>query len=183
MRKVLTAVALVCTIAAPSFADNISVYGDAAGNQCFLSGLVSPPAQNAFYIVHKLNAGSTAAQFKVTDTSGLFAASQNTPYLSIGTWNTDLSLAYGGCVIGNHVVMTLNFFWFGGAPNCNQKLTIDPAPASPIPGSIALVDCALPSGNLEAATGGSGYMSPACAGQCAVATQSTTWGSVKALYK
>lgn len=186
MKKILMMALALTMCASAASADHIGVYGDAEGNTCWLASLATPPAQNAFYVVHKLNTGSTASQFKVNDTSGLIAASQNTPYLSIGTWNTDLSLAYGGCVIGNHVLITLNFFFFGGAPTCGNTLQIVPAPTTPVPGSVAIVDCAQPSGNLEPATAGTGYLLTNCVtqGECDPnATASTTWGQIKSLYR
>jgi hypothetical protein len=183
MKKMLLVVSLLM-IATAASADHIGVYGDLAGGQCWLSTLAAPPASNNLYVIHKFNTGSTAAQFKVEDTSGLFPTTQTYPpaYLTIGTWNTDLSVAYGGCVIGDHVVATLSFLWFGAPANCNQAVKVVPVPTSPISGQVALVDCAQPSGNLETATASGARMLPSC-GNCAVAAETSTWGSVKALYR
>jgi hypothetical protein len=187
MKKVLMMALALTMCAGAASADHIGIYGDPAGNQCWLSTLSGPPASNNFYVVHKLNAGSTASQWKVNDTSGLFPTTQIAPagYLTIGTWNTDMSIAYGGCVIGDHVILTLSFLWFGAPANCNQTLALVPAPTSPIPGEVALVDCAQPSGNLETATAGTGYNLPGCVtGSCDPnATASTTWGQIKSLYR
>ncbi len=71
--------------------DNIGIYSDEAGVCCNLTILVSPPAYNSLYIIHEFNNdGSVASQFKVNDYSGLFAASQSSTFLTLGTWNTDL---------------------------------------------------------------------------------------------
>jgi hypothetical protein len=187
MKKVLLMTLALMMVASVALADHIGVYADQAGTDCDLNTLSFPPTNNTLYIVHKFNAGSTASQFKVTDTSGLFATTQTTPYLSIGTWNTDLSLAYGGCVIGDHVLMTLNFLFFGSpAPTCANTLEIGPAPTSPIPGSVALVDCATPSGNLEPVTAGRAYVTGGCidpANCNPTGTASKTWGGIKALYR
>lgn len=187
MKKVLMLALALTMCAGAASADHIGIYGDQAGGNCWLTGLVAPPGSNSFYVVHKLNVGSTASQFRVNDTSGLFATTQTFPagYLTIGTWNTDLSIAYGGCVIGDHVVATLSFLWFGAPANCGQTLAIVPAPTSPIPGEVALVDCAVPSGNLETATAGTGYLLPGCVtGSCDPnAATTSTWGQIKSLYR
>jgi hypothetical protein len=170
--------------AGAAMADHIGIYSDAAGANCALTNLVTPPGNNALYIVHKFNAGSTASQFKVNDASSLFATTQVTPYLALGSYSTDLSLAYGGCVIGDHLLMTLNYLWFGAPTTCANTLDVVPAPTSPIPGAIALVDCATPA-NVETVTGGRGYVAGGCVGPSGcdpTATSSTTWGGIKALY-
>lgn len=186
-RILLTVLAILSLGIGAAQADDISVYADQFGQDCVLNTLVLPPGSNSTYIVHKFNAGSTAAQFKVNDTSGLFATTQTTPYLALGTWNTDLSLAYGGCVTGDHVLMTLNFLWFGGPFNCGNQLVTVPAPTSPIPGSIAIVDCGNPA-HLETASGGQMFFGPdgeICnPTDCAVnAATESTWGAMKALYR
>jgi hypothetical protein len=82
--------------------------------------------------------------------------------------------------------MTLAFFVVSPPANCNASLAIVPAPGSPIPGQVALVDCAVPSGNLKPATSGSMYFATGCIDPAAcnpTATASKTWGGVKALYR
>jgi hypothetical protein len=189
MKRFLTAFLALSLCAGAVLADDISIYADQLAEQCVLTTLVPPPGTNNVYVVHKFNLGSTASQFKVTDTSGLFATTQTFPagYLTIGTWNTDLSIAYGGCVIGDHVVATLSFLWFGAPFNCGNQLVTGPAPTTPIPGEIAIVDCAQPSGNLEPASSGQLFFGPngdICnPTHCGVnAATESTWGAVKALY-
>jgi hypothetical protein len=190
MKKVLLMTLALTMCAGAAMADHIGIYADQAGMTCYLSGLVTPPGNNAMYIVHKLNPGSTAAQFKVTDATagGLFPTTQTTPYLALGTWNTDWSLAYGGCVVNDHVLATLNFLWFGSPLACHQTLTIDPAPTSPVPGAVALVDCSVPDAQLKTASGGrafAGVPEDSCPASCNEpnATENSTWGQVKALYR
>jgi len=181
----------ILLIVAPgvALADQIGVFVDPAGTVCRLATPLPAPANNAFYIVHRFNTGATASQFKVVDATGLFPASQSTPYLLLGTWNVDLSLAYGGCVLGDHMLMTLNFFWFGGAlpTGCTENLYLAAAPTSPIPGEIAIVDCAQPSGNIKPATSRAGVVYSSDANSCGACPHApvaeSTWGGVKALYR
>ena len=186
-RILLTVLAILSLGIGAAQADDISVYADQFGQDCVLNTLVLPPGSNSTYIVHKFNAGSTAAQFKVNDTSGLFATTQTTPYLALGTWNTDLSLAYGGCVTGDHVLMTLNFLWFGEPTTCENMLIVVPSPTSPVPGEVAVARCGDPI-VVVGATGGHAYVGPEsdtcpCLCQCPHPVHETTWGGVKALYR
>lgn len=188
MKKVLLMTLALTMCAGAAMADHLGIYADQGGVSCALTTLVPPPGNNALYIVHKFNAGATASQFKVTDASSLFPTTQTTPYLALGAWNSDQSLAYGGCVVGDHVIMTLNFLWFGTPVTCANTMEVTPAPTSPVPGAIAIVDCGQPSGSLETATGGRAYVGPGsnnCPGGCnePSATSSTTWGGIKALYR
>ena len=192
MTKPLLAALALLIIGNGAVADHISVYAHPAGICCRLETLAVPPAINTLYIVHKFNFnGAAASQFKVSDTSGLFATTQTTPFLSIGLWNTDLSLSYGACLTGDILVMTLNFLWFGNPiTGCNNQLVVVPAPTSAIPGEIATVECDFQT--LVPATGGRFVIDPTstCGGVCGdlepcppVATESRTWGGIKALYQ
>ncbi len=165
-------------------ADHVSIYADQLGGSCGLTNLQPPPANNPLYIIHKFNGnGTSASQFKVNDLSGLFAASQTTTFLVLGTWNTDLSVSYGGCVVGDINVMTLNFLWFGTPiSGCNNTLTVVAAPTSPIPGEVATVECDF--ATLTPATGGRANVG-STANECCIdiATEENTWGGIKALYQ
>lgn len=190
MKKVLLMTLALMVCAGAAMADHIGLYSDQAGLSCALVALAPPPANNSVYMIHKFNAnGSTAIQFKVTDASGLFFANAQFPaaFLTIGTWNSDLSVAYGSCLIGDVAVGTLNFFWFGTPiTGCNNTLTIEAAPTSPIPGQIATVECDLQT--TTAITGGRlwvGATAATCPGGACdpLAAQENTWGGVKALYR
>lgn len=186
MKKVLLMTLALMVCAMPALADHIGTYADVAGTSCVMTQFAPFPTPNNMYIVHKFNPGSTASQFKVNDTTGFIASSQVTPYLSIGTWNVDLSLAYGGCVVGDHLLMTLSFFVVTPPATCGGTLDIVPAPTSPVPGAVALVDCATPSGNLKTATGGRMFFVAGCIDPSAcnpTGTLNTTWGGIKALYR
>ena len=166
MKKVLLmTVALMVCASATMAADRIGIYSDQSGVNCALTTLVAPPGNNALYIIHKFNGnGSSASQFKVND----------------------LSVSYGGCVVGDINVMTLNFLWFGTPiSGCNNTLTVVAAPTSPIPGEVATVECDF--ATLTPASGGTAWVgtgSNTCTGACdPVPTQENTWGGIKALYR
>jgi hypothetical protein len=182
MKRVLLIALTALMIAGGAAADHISIYSDLTATTCFMSTLQPPPANNAVYIIHRFNGnGASASQFKVNDLSGLFAASQTTTFLVLGTWNTDLSVSYGGCVVGDIAVMTLNFLWFGTPiSGCNNTLTVVAAPTSPIPGEIATVECDF--ATLTSASGGRFFFGLNSGTCCVDPTQENTWGGIKALY-
>lgn len=186
MKKVLLMTLALTMCAGAAMADHIGIYSDQGGLSCALTTLAPIPGNNTVYIVHKYNTGSAASQFKVTDTSGLIPLSQTTTYLSLGTWNADLSLSYGGCAAGDLVLMTLSFFWGGVAPTCANTLEIAPAPTSPIAGSVALVECDFET--VTPVSAGRSFFGPGsdtCPAGCnePSATNTATWGSIKALYR
>jgi hypothetical protein len=188
MNRFIAVIALACSTATLARADHISVFEDPTGYDCSLNQLVEPPALNSFYTVHKYNAGSTASQFKVNvDASGLFPHSFTSPYLILGSWPDGVSIGYGGCVAGDHVLMTLNFLWFGEPTTCENMLIVVPSPTSPVPGEVAVARCGDPI-VVVGATGGHAYVGPEsdtcpCLCQCPHPVHETTWGGVKALYR
>jgi hypothetical protein len=190
MKLLLLAIAFMI-YAGAARCDCFGIYSNPQLSGCFLT-LLEPPAYNFVYVIQKFNLGSAASQFKVIDNSGLFPASQQTPYLALGTWNTDLSLAYGDCIFGDHVLLTLGFIWFGDPiVGCENWLSVGAAPTSPISGSIAVVDCGPP---WTYRTGGSGWPfhfgadAQSCEFDCGCEHHETpvaasTWGAVKAMYR
>jgi hypothetical protein len=139
------------------------------------------------YVFHQFSAGASGSQFRVLDTTGFLATTQSTIIgTSVGTWNTDWSIAYGACLIGDLHIATLNFFYFGSPLLCANRMEITPAPTSAIPGAIIFANCAQ---ELETATGGQIWFGPGSqAGPmgcwCVVlAAQEATWGAVKVLYR
>jgi hypothetical protein len=175
--------------------DHISIYADTGGEYCHLSSLVPFPDYIELYIVHKFSDGTAGSQFKVNDASGLYPVAQTVPtgYLSLGFWTSDLVIVYGGeCVVGDHVIMKLSFFWLGQPiEGCNNTLDVAAAPTSPIPGEIIVVDCAPQPGFEPASTGPSFYIGPESEncldppGSCIppIPAHTATWGAVKALYR
>jgi len=190
MKKVLLMTLALMVCASAAMADHVGLYADQGGTNCALVTLAPAPTLNPVYMIHKFNAnGATAIQYKVTDTTGLFFsnAAFNPVFLVIGTYNTDLSVAYTSCLVGDVLVGTLNYFWFGNPiSGCGASDTIEAAPTSPIPGAIATVECDL--ATVTAITGGKLWVGPNAAtcpgGPCdPLAAQENTWGGVKALYR
>jgi hypothetical protein len=172
-------------------ADEFGLATDIQLNTCALVNPVLYPERNTLYVYQLYNRGSAAAQFKIDDTSGLFFFSWSSPYLALGTPNTDISIAYGSCVFDTHVLLTLEYLWFGNPiTGCNNRLVVAPAPTSPIPGEIVIVACdwtTLRTGwsrtTYVGADAGScgGFLGSCCL--CVVPVRSATWGSIKAMFR
>src|SRR5262245_16324520 len=192
MRKSLLLALALLVPSGSAVADHIGIYGNEAGWCCELLLHGPPPLINKIHIIHKFNGnGATAVQFKILDQSGLFFANAQFPasFLTLGAYNTDLSVAYGSCLVGDVLVGTRNFYWFGNPlTSCTSTLTVDDAPTSPIPGEIATIECDLQT--VIQASGGrmwvSSTLSSCCEFDCTASplpVAEQTWGGIKALYR
>jgi hypothetical protein len=178
MKKVLMLSLAILMVASYAMADDIGVYTDQAGTDCdFVATGIGPLT---VYVVHH-TAGATGSQFKVVNTSSWsFSASVLGGFLSIGDAFSDLSLAYGGCNAGPAIaVVALNGFTFPfpGAP-CGQ-ITVQAAPNKV---GVIGVDCIfaeLP------ASAGKIVFDPNATCPCVEpnATEQSTWGNIKSLYR
>jgi hypothetical protein len=169
-------------------ADHFGIYTANDGLDCALE-VVPTGVPFGVHVIHKFNAGAGAAQFRVVDTTGFLALNQTTiAGLALGAWNTDWSIAYGAaCLQGDLLIATLNFLSLGGVVSCPANgLSLLDAPTSPVPGSIALVNCG---GDFETGSGGTlwvGANAQTCVSPTGCdpsAVSQTTWGGVKALYR
>ncbi len=168
MKKVLLLMVAVLMISSVAMADHIGVYSDNTGASCALgaAGQFNPSAT----VIHKFTAGATGSRFKVTFPGGTAFFGFNTPYVPVGALNSDISLGYGSCLSGTIVLGTINAI-YGPGTGMVEKADLQSI--------ILYTNCLfaeLP------ATGGNFYV--AGTGNCGeVATEQSTWGSVKALYR
>jgi hypothetical protein len=165
---------------------DISTYSDAAGTSCGVADAIAPFQFIDVFLLHKHTGGATASQFKVSLTGGstmTFSSQTVAPgMLNLGNANDDISIAYGGCVQGDFLILTVRYLGFGTSPACS-RIVLEPAATSPLPGELAMVDCSQPSGNLEVPGSGQAIINPDGTCQCDVPVRTTTWGSIKALYR
>jgi hypothetical protein len=177
MKKVLLIGLGVVLAANVAFADHIGIYGDAAGATCTLA-LLAPFAPINTYVIHKFTTGTTGSQWKIIDTSTLFQAGTASPYAVLGNAYTGASVAYGGCLVGQVTAMTLTHLWFGQAVVCGKMEVV----SDPLAPYIQVTDCNFAA---KQATGGQFFFNPngTCTNCNEVATETTTWGTIKALYR
>ncbi len=170
MKRVLLLLNLVLVVNAPaSFAiSHIGIYRDATGQSCTLD----PGYNNSVVVMHRYAWDADWIHFRVdfSNAAGSTFISFSTPYITVGSLTTDLLLAYNGsCMSGDIVVGTITAILEGG------YLEVTPGDGYPV---IEVDDCWF---QMLPATGGRAYIGTECT--LPVATEQTTWGSVKALYR
>jgi hypothetical protein len=166
MKKVLLLTLAVLMISSVAMADHIGVYTDASGSSCLIA-----PGSSSVTIVHKFSLGTTLSRWKIVLAPGSTFFAFNSPYPAIGTATSDISVAYGSCMTGSFSIGQVFGAYSSG------EITIVAADGQPY---IIYANCdfaELP------ASGGSAW-SGGATGDChEVATEQSTWGSVKALYR
>jgi len=166
MKKVLLLMVAALMISSVAMADHFGVYTDASGSSCLLAAGFTSTAT----VCEKFSLGSTGSRFKVTLPAGSTFFSFNTTWVPIGVLTSDLSLAYGQCLPG-----TIPLGQIVAILNPGQ---IDVLPADAF-ATIIFTNCDF--GEFPA-TGGNAYVG--VTGPCnEIATEKSTWGSVKALYR
>jgi len=175
---------LILAIAAPAFAQypdglvgDISAYGDEAGSTCDLvaNGGNAPVP---LFIVHKFSdgGGATGCRFKVTIPTGLSVFGFNTTFVPIGQVGSDLSLAYGVCINATTSLGSLIAFSTTASPACSYVSVVAADNFSdPIATDCIFGEYRVPTGQSIVNNDGN------C--PCDIATQPSTWGRVKSLYR
>lgn len=168
MKKVLLLMVAVLMVSSVAMAEHIGVYADANGNSCSLAPGFQSGATAA--VIEKFSTGTTGSRFKVTLPAGSSFFSFASPYTPVGNLLTDLSMGYGQCLSGSVVIGNIIAILGAGS---GSVLAADLQP------NIIYTNCdfaELP------ATGGDYFVGGT--GNCKeVATEPTTWGQVKALYR
>jgi hypothetical protein len=168
MKKVLLLMVAVLMISSAAMANHFGMYADATGASCGLgaAGQFSPTAT----LIEKFSAGSTGCRLKVVFPAGTSFFGFNSPFVPVGGLTTDLSLGYGQCLSGSIVLGTVNAIYAAGT---GSVVAADLQP------NILYTDCSF---GEYPGTGGTFYVGGT--GPCnEVATEPSTWGQVKALYR
>ncbi len=180
MKKVLMICLAIGLIGGPAMADHVGIYTDQVGATGNCS--MVPPAFSPFsiYVVHQSAAGATASQFKVVNSSGYsLSASVLGGFLAIGDAFTDLTLAYGACLDGAWGILSLSGFGFPVPGQVCGLVEVLPAPGK---AAVIAVNCALV--ELPATAGRFTFNADAtCPCIPPNATEASTWGKVKSLYR
>lgn len=176
MRKMLMLCALLL-IALPQIAaaDHIGVYSDASGSGC----MIAPGISTTSAVVHKFSLGAVGSRFRVAFPPGTTVYAFNTwnAYPAVGDVQTGIGVAYGTCLQGSWAVGTFVADYAPGAVCMHSAIGFP---------TINYFDCnfdELPASGSGASVGspcGAHNGGPACG---PVAVESSTWGSVKSLYR
>jgi len=169
MKKVLLLMVAVLMISTAAMADHFGLYSDASGSSCLLALGFNPNVT----LIEKFSLGTTGCRLSV-DMGGNGNFGFTTPWVPVGNIATDLSLAYGSCQSGSVVLGTLTM----NLTASGSTMKVLPAQLFP---TIIYTNCSfaeLP------ATGGKANVGTGSATDCGeVATEPSTWGQVKALYR
>jgi len=177
----------LCVGAAPAFGQGgqIGMFRTASGIICQVydqAGLVSIP------VVHVLTPGATACQFSAPLpgcwTNAIFLSDTAVFPVTIGSSQAGVAVGYGACLGSPIHVLTINVFSQTPITDpyacCGWPVLPDPNVVS---GKIEVVDC------VNDLLYADGVMSYVVAGEgnqcedCTTATEQSTWGAVKALYR
>ncbi len=181
-RIALLAVCLVA-LAAPAFAQinpqvgDISMYSDDQGSNCNITanggGAFLQP-----YMIQKFSngGGCTGIRFKITVPTGMSIVGFSTQYVPVGSVAGDLSIAYGICQSTQFVVGQLQVLSLTASPACSYVSVVAADNfANPIATDCLFGEYPIKTGQAIVNADGS------C--PCSVATEPTSWGKVKALYR
>jgi hypothetical protein len=168
-------VALLPTEAEAQPSDKLLIFSDEALTDSTLTD--DTPRIVTFYIVQTEASLGTASgvRFRTVASEGFTGVwlGDATSNIAFGTSNTDIAVGYGGCKAPPIVVVAATYQLFGTSSACSG-LSIAPAPGFLC--AIALSDagcffemCVVKLGAIQV--------------NCPVATEPTTWGQVKALYR
>lgn len=185
MKKFVLTVAILALCASPVFAQTGSpgFYADAPGTSCNITVPTLTPFN--VYVVHKSTGGATGSQWLFNPSGvdpgltaiGSGSAGPAAP-LVIGSPETGISFAYGGCVTGDLHIWTFNFFSAAGVPACTYlELLHDPAALTP---GVLSIDCTFAEITVDP---GEGIMNANGTCDCVVSAKRSTWGKVKSLYR
>ena len=170
MKKVLLLMVAVLMISSVAMAEHIGVYADNTGTSCSLTPGFQSGTTAA--IIEKFSTGTTGSRFKVTLPAGSSFFSFSSPYTPVGGLTTDLSLGYGQCL--NGTVVLGNIIAILGAGS-GAVLAADLQP------NIIYTNCLFAELPASGGTYTVGAPDPDACKE--VATEPTTWGQVKALYR
>ncbi|HEX6790240.1 MAG TPA: hypothetical protein VF247_02930 [Candidatus Krumholzibacteria bacterium] len=169
-KRFLLVVTLVVCFALPASGEHIGIYQDEFGYGCSLPTGFNMTAA----VVLKYAPFTTGVRFRIEPPAGTSIAAFTTPYITIGSLDTDMSLAFGQCIdnTGSISLGTITANWTAGTA------WVRPALGQTI---IMKTDCnfnELPIYGCYAFIG-----TPGLCCEDIIATESSTWGKVKSLYR
>jgi len=158
----------------------VDVYADINHTTCALYDNVQPPVVYVYYFLSGAT-GATGVEFaavKPACWTGATWVGDSTPYVSIGRSQTDWAIGFQGCRQGTIFVGTSAYVVSGtGTPCCQVRAHISADQ------HFDYADCTFTV--LPLMTGTSVTINPnaSCACQQPLATEATSWGRVKSLYR
>ena len=183
--KFLACLLVVAALAVPATAHSteaIQIAADEQGLNCMLSD--APPRVVDVYVLVRSLVGVTAASFRVWQSPGFTGqlsgvTVSDASYFWLGDVESGVDVAFAACLTGQVPVARLTYVVLGTSESCSYLDVL--AKVDDEMGTPWLLDCAFmvtpPAVWALAINWVNGC------GICPNATQQTTWGAVKALYR
>lgn len=175
-RRVLTIIAGILLAASSARAGywELHIYSDAALTDSSIND--SSPRIVNFYVVEKGSfQGATGVRFSTEPTAGFTGVwlGDATSYYKVGSSPTDIAVGYAACIPPPILVMTMTYQLYGTSSPCSELRIVPPdhSPCAYTPD----MDCSFVEGCITDLR--SLHIN------CPLATEPTTWGKVKALYR
>lgn len=170
------------------------VEGAQGGYNC--SMVDATPGVHSLDVVHMYNIGATAVRFKIESSPGMTMTylSEDHPFaFTDGNTQDGITICYGSCAVGDQLVATIHYMAYGTSDPCTEILVVPHPDAH----TIDMVDC---EGTPQAVYAGDIYVQE-YQGECGcpdlhafegtprafacnpLSIRSTTWSSIKALYR
>ena len=159
---------------------SIGIFTDQLATDCNI--IDGSMGLKSVYIIHVGTNGATASMWKLDVDPGVTMqyVGETSPFQTIiGDTQNGISIAYASCLSGQFLVATVNYFAQGTSTAC-AYMSIVPNPAAPS-GNVEIVNCSFQKHELP--KGGQAIVNPDGTCQCNVGTQTTSWGSIKSLYR
>ena len=159
----------------------IDLHGDANAFSCSINDIGTGPI--TVYVFHNLTGGSQASRFRISTSAsftGVYVSEQFPPsFIAVGELATGVIISYSTCLTGSFAIAAIHFVGSGTSLPCSY-LEVEPAPGRD---AIEVADCV--NGINTTATHGRLYVNPdlGCEEWCILATEGSTWGKIKALYR
>ena len=198
MKLLLLVFLCVSVVVSPALSEEIFLSDGSNLGACAM--LVPPFQMSTVYVVHTLSPGASGSTWKLdyAAPANLVAlGSSFAPFSSTGDPYTGVAVDYGTCSSGSFVIGQLTYFktTTDDVPGCYQlKVVAAPNKASVLASACDAGDRAItggffsfdadPHGPVRNSGASSSYarLGNLC-DVCVSATEPTTWGSVKALYR
>jgi hypothetical protein len=166
MKKLLLLCACLMALTTTARAEYIVIYADQAGTQCSLAYAISAPVYVFDYFGY--SASGAKFRFDTTNAPGTTLLWFTSPYSFTGDANSLISMDYGGCVSAQGPAFMIGTLYLNAA--CGSLAVTD----------VTLIDC-----QHQETTGNYGWFLNICGPPTCPpdASERSTWGSVKSLYR
>ena len=187
--------AAILSVPGLASADRIAIQSEIG--DCMLADNV--PGLHTVTVIHKFNPGSLVSRFKIEPAGGMtmtYVSETHGP-ASIGSMREGITMCYAGCAVGDVVLGTITFQGYGTSNSC-ARLVVKPHPDAE---TLDIVTCGNEMKRIETfpfevvgpdggcmmchvhADGISYPGEPHMFGCQALPVATSTWGSIKALYR